>query len=143
MRNFLQKGASKMPDLNTKKNKHMSLDDRIEIQSCLDHAMTFKAIARRIGKDQTTISKEVKKHITVNPGETITRFGASGDPVVIQPCPLLLKAPFVRLPIWLSISAETAQNFFRSPLINSLRAKENLTVRMRSSRIWNNSQKER
>lgn len=84
-----------MPDLNTKKNKHMSLDDRIEIQSCLDHAMTFKAIARRIGKDQTTISKEVKKHITVNPGETITRFGASGDPVVIQPCPLLLKAPFV------------------------------------------------
>lgn len=84
-----------MPDLSTKKNKHMSLDDRIEIQSCLDHAMTFKAIARRLCKDQTTISKEVKKHITVNPSESISRFGANGDPVVIQPCPLLLKAPFV------------------------------------------------
>lgn len=73
----------------------MSLDDRIEIQSCLDRAMTFKAIARRIGKDQTTISKEIKKHITVNSGESLTRTDANGVPVVIQPCPQLLKAPFV------------------------------------------------
>lgn len=60
-----------MPVLNTKKNKHMSLDDRIEIQSCLNHAMTFKAIARLIGKDQTTISKEIKKHITVSSVESL------------------------------------------------------------------------
>jgi transposase, IS30 family len=83
-----------MSDL-TKKNKHMSLDDRIEIQSCLDHGMTFKAIARRVSKDQTTISKEVKKHITVNPGKTGTRVDRNGNPVPIQPCPQLLKAPFV------------------------------------------------
>jgi IS30 family transposase len=38
----------------------MTFDDRHEIQSCLDLGMTFKAIAARIGKDQTTISKEVK-----------------------------------------------------------------------------------
>lgn len=37
---------------NLKKNKHMTLDDRIEIQECLNKGMTFKAIARRIGKGQ-------------------------------------------------------------------------------------------
>ena len=46
-----------MPDL-TKKNKHLTLEERVEIQECLNHAMTFKAIAARIGKDQTTVSKE-------------------------------------------------------------------------------------
>lgn len=84
-----------MPDLNSKKNKHMDLDDRIEIQTCLDHGMTFKAIAKRIGKDQTTISKEIKKHITVTPSNSLTRNDAAGDPIAIQPCPQLLKAPFV------------------------------------------------
>lgn len=49
-----------MPDLYSKKNKHVILDDRLEIQECLNHGMTFKAIATRIGKDQTTVSKEVK-----------------------------------------------------------------------------------
>ena len=45
-----------------KKNKHMTLDDRIEIQECLNKGMTFKDIAKRIGKDPTTVSKEVKLH---------------------------------------------------------------------------------
>lgn len=48
--------------MENKKNKHMTLDDRIEIQSCLSKGMTFKDIAQRIGKDPTTISKEVKLH---------------------------------------------------------------------------------
>ncbi len=43
-----------------KKHKHMTLDDRIEIQECLNKGMTFKAIAQRIGKDQTTVSKEIR-----------------------------------------------------------------------------------
>ena len=30
------------------KNKHLTLDDRIEIQECLSKGMTFKAILRRI-----------------------------------------------------------------------------------------------
>ena len=47
---------------NEKKNKHMTLDDRIEIQECLSKGMTFKAIGERIGKSQTTISREVKIH---------------------------------------------------------------------------------
>jgi len=84
-----------MTDLISKKNKHMSFDDRLEIQQCLDHGMTFKSIAARIGKDQTTISKEVKKHMTANPGETVKRTDLTGATIAIPPCPQLLKAPFV------------------------------------------------
>lgn len=76
-----------MPDL--KKNptacKHLTFEDRVEIQDCLFHGVSFKAIARRIGKDPTTISKEVKKHIQVIPAKI-------ENP---RPCPDLLKAPFV------------------------------------------------
>lgn len=82
-----------MTDLTSKKNKHMTLDDRLEIQDCLNHGMTFKAIAQRINKDQTTISKEVKKHLTVetSPISWINRGGTKENPI----CPNLLKAPFI------------------------------------------------
>jgi len=69
-----------------KKNKHMTLDDRIEIQECLNKGMTFKKIGERIGKDPTTISKEVKLH-----GQTHTNSFTRTD----ECCPKLLKAPFV------------------------------------------------
>jgi transposase, IS30 family len=82
-----------MTDLNSTKFKHLTLEDRIEIQMCLDQGMTFKAIAGRVGKDQTTISKEVKRHIKVNPG-SVKKFDQHGNPIT-NICPLLLKAPFV------------------------------------------------
>jgi len=69
-----------------KKNKHMTLQDRIEIQECLSKGMTFKAIARRIGKDPTTVSREVKHHAAVH---------RNGFTKTDENCPLLLKAPFV------------------------------------------------
>jgi len=69
-----------------KKNKHMKLEDRIEIQECLCKGMTFKAIAQRIGKDPTTISKEVKLHaVNYESGFTKTK----------ELCPKLCQAPFV------------------------------------------------
>lgn len=71
---------------NEKKNKHMTLDDRIEIQECLSKGMTFKAIGKRIGKNQTTISREVKIHM-----EPYTNSFVRTEEV----CPKLLKAPFV------------------------------------------------
>ena len=71
---------------NEKKNKHMTLDDRIEIQECLSKGMTFKAIGERIGKNQTTISREVKIHM-----ELYTNSFVRTEEV----CPKLLKAPFV------------------------------------------------
>ena len=76
-----------------KKNLHLTLDDRIEIQECLSHGMTFKAIGRRIGKDQTTISKEIKKHIEIVP-TSVKRNDAAGKPV-LSVCSKLLKPPFV------------------------------------------------
>lgn len=49
-----------------KKYKHMTLEDRIEIQECLNKGINFKDIGKRIGKDPTTISKEVKKHLVIH-----------------------------------------------------------------------------
>jgi IS30 family transposase len=83
-----------MADLKEKKNKHLTLDERLEIQECLDHGMTFKAVAARIGKDQTTISKEVKKRLAINP-TTVRRTGKDGESIAPKQCQALLKAPFV------------------------------------------------
>ncbi len=45
--------------------KHLTLSDRILIEQGLNEGKSFKAIASSIGKDPTTISKEVKKHRTI------------------------------------------------------------------------------
>lgn len=74
-----------MPKKETK-NKHMTLDDRIEIQECLSKGMTFKAIANRIGKNPTTISREVKLHLKPHTNSFVK---------TTEVCPRLLKAPFV------------------------------------------------
>lgn len=71
---------------NEKKNKHMTYDERIEIQECLAKGMTFKAIGLRTGKSQTTISREVKLHAQTH---------ISGHTKHEGICPLLMKAPFV------------------------------------------------
>lgn len=68
------------------KNKHLTLDERIDIQECLAKGMTFKAIAKRIGKCQTTISREVKLH-----AQSHSNLFVKTD----ETCPLLLKSPFV------------------------------------------------
>ncbi len=68
------------------KNKHMTYEDRLEIQECLNKGMTFKAIARRICKDPTTVSKEVKLHLETHQNGYVKIDGV---------CPKLLKAPFV------------------------------------------------
>ena len=83
-----------MSDLKSAKGKHMSLADREEIQDFLDKGIAFKAIARRIGKAPTTVSREVKKHLSVQP-LSVKRSKADGSPIEDRPCPLLLKAPFV------------------------------------------------
>ena len=71
-----------------KRCKHLTDEDREMIQNGLNMGMTFKAIAKRIGKDQTTVSKEVKKHIEV-------REARSQDGKAESPCEKLMKAPFV------------------------------------------------
>lgn len=71
---------------NEKKNKHMTFDDRIEIQECLSKGMTFKAIGKRIGKSPTTISREVKLHLKPHTNSFVK---------TTEVCPRLMKAPFV------------------------------------------------
>lgn len=45
------------------KNKHLSYDDRLDIETGLKNNLSFKQIAKDLGKDCTTISKEIKNHI--------------------------------------------------------------------------------
>ncbi|HEX3076887.1 MAG TPA: IS30 family transposase [Lachnospiraceae bacterium] len=45
--------------------KHLTLSDRIIIEQGLNKGMTFTAIAARVDKDPSTISKEVRKHRTL------------------------------------------------------------------------------
>ncbi|MDD7176410.1 MAG: helix-turn-helix domain-containing protein, partial [Lachnospiraceae bacterium] len=48
-----------------KKNKHLSLDDRIRIDELLKESYSFKAIAGELGKNPTTIAREVRAHIVL------------------------------------------------------------------------------
>ena len=84
-----------MSELNSRKNKHLTKEDRNEIQDCLFKGMTFKAIGKLLGKDQTTISKEVKKHICMAPDNGVKHMDRMGNPIEPEVCPLLLSAPFV------------------------------------------------
>ncbi len=50
------------------------MDNRVFIEKSLDNNMPFKEIAKYICKDPTTISKEVKKHRTLNPRNDFVSF---------------------------------------------------------------------
>jgi len=56
-----------MPNLILGNQKHLTLDNRIFIEKCLDQDMTMKDIAKPLCKDPSTISKEIKKHRTFHP----------------------------------------------------------------------------
>lgn len=45
------------------KNKHLSFDDRLEIEKGLKSNQSFKQIGQTINKDCTTVSKEIKNHV--------------------------------------------------------------------------------
>ena len=45
------------------KYKHLSFHERSTIKSMLDSSASFKAIARSLGRDCTTISKEIRSHL--------------------------------------------------------------------------------
>jgi len=47
---------------NRKHQKHLTLQDRYDIEDALNHDLSFKRIASIVGKDTTTISKEIRKH---------------------------------------------------------------------------------
>ena len=45
------------------KQKHLTLDSRIIIETQLNQRNSFKGIAKLLNKDCTTISKEIKNHL--------------------------------------------------------------------------------
>lgn len=45
------------------KHKHLSLEERFTIKTLLDNSASFKEIGRALGRDCTTISKEVRNHL--------------------------------------------------------------------------------
>ena len=51
----------------TKKQKHLTLEDRIDIQTGISQQETFRSIAEKIGKDPSTISKEIKRNRIMHP----------------------------------------------------------------------------
>lgn len=76
--------------MNNKKNKHLTFDDRQFIENALTCGMCFKHIAAKLGKDQTTISKEVKAHMIFT-GDNVKK-NSEGQTFS---CPLLSKPPYV------------------------------------------------
>lgn len=72
------------------KHKHLSLDDRFFIKAQLDSGNSFNVIANKLGKDPSTISKEIKKRTSLS--NLSCKKDSSGNPVV---CPKLSKPPFV------------------------------------------------
>lgn len=71
---------------NESKNKHLTSLDRTDIEECLAKGISFKDIAKRLGKSATTISREVKRHTYPHKNSFSVKDGI---------CPLLMKAPFV------------------------------------------------
>ena len=82
-----------MSTTNEKKFKHLTLEDRIAIQSGLDKSMTFKEIGKYIGKDASTVSKEVRRHMTCKSTDVI-RYSEDGS-LLETPCKRLLGPPYV------------------------------------------------
>jgi len=83
-----------MTDWKLPKDKHLTLEAREEIQKCLESGVSFKDIARRIGKAPTTISREVKKHL-ITKEMSVKHSKADGTAIIGKMCSKLLKAPFV------------------------------------------------
>lgn len=52
------------------KNKHLTLDDRKQIQYGIENGLSKTTIAKNIGKDPTTIGKEIKKRRKLKPRNT-------------------------------------------------------------------------
>jgi len=83
-----------MKSYDEKRNKHLTQEDRQEIQLCLDRGMSFKSIGGRIKKASTTVSREVFNRRIVKEASQ-KWLDNNGKPISGRDCPRLKKAPFV------------------------------------------------
>ena len=51
--------------MNLKKHKHLTLTERITIQSSLNQNKSIRKIAKELKRDVTTIAKEIKRHLVI------------------------------------------------------------------------------
>ena len=66
---------------------HMDLNDRLSIQSSLKKALSFSEIARDLGRDKATISREVKKHrrfISYKDASTLQTHNACKNDLIVR-----------------------------------------------------------
>ena len=77
-----------MNNSKTATQKHMTLDDRISIEKGLDQHLSLRSIALQLGKDPTTISKEIKKHRSF---QEHNRFNEPANKYLWYLCPCLQK----------------------------------------------------
>ena len=54
-------------------NTHLMLEERKIIQAGIENGATKAAIGRTIGKDETTVAKEIRKHRQLRPRSTYDR----------------------------------------------------------------------
>lgn len=57
-----------------KKFKHLTYEDRIKIEKCLKKELKPGRIAKKLGKDRSTISREIKRG-------TVTFWAVGSDPI--------------------------------------------------------------
>ena len=74
-----------MKHTDRKKYSHLTYKDRSLIHEFLNYGYSFTAIGRRIHKDRTTVSKEVRSHRFIKP------YGRRKD----IDCTLLSRPPYV------------------------------------------------
>ncbi|MBR6476171.1 MAG: IS30 family transposase [Lachnospiraceae bacterium] len=77
--------------------KHLSLDNRVFIEKCLDQDMTMKEIAKPLCKDPSTISKEVKKHRTFHPHNDLAFRVSANRCIKKKDCSLKKVCPATKL----------------------------------------------
>ena len=77
--------------------KHLTLDNRVFIEKCLDQDMSMKDIAKPLCKDPSTISKEVKKHRTFHPHNDLAIKGSANRCIKKKDCSLKKVCPATKL----------------------------------------------
>ena len=77
--------------------KHLTLDNRVFIEKCLDQDMAMKDIAKPLCKDPSTISKEVKKHRTFHPHNDLAIKGSANRCIKKKDCSLKKVCPATKL----------------------------------------------
>lgn len=99
--------------MTTKKYQHLSYDNRCTIQQFITFGRTFTEIANRLGKDRTTISKEIRIHrFPLDKGKMPTCLKLKRPPYVCNGCESRKNCSFKRY----LYDAKVAHNEYRKTL---------------------------